>query len=125
MAKRPSEDIPIGADAWIAFIPIDGRQHAAAEIDDLLVPLFPLFDRLETHCAAGCCGLSAFDFEADAVDTAVRELDPAHLRRALHEVADAIARLPQSVVMSRRLNNYLHRETLLPLLRHLSSRLRE
>lgn len=120
MAKRPSEDIPIGDDEWIPFIALDGRHKDAADIDEWLQPLLPLFDRLEIHCVAGCCGLPAFDFGAEAVTAAAASLDRAHLLLALQAAAAGIAQLPQGVVLSRRLNNYVDKTTFLQLLRHLS-----
>lgn len=123
MAKLPREDIPIGEDEWIPFMPLDGRLQDVAHIDDLLQPLLPLFDRLETHCVAGCCGLLAFDFLAESVDAAARELDCARLLPALAAAATTVEQLPQSVVMCRRLNNYIDKTTFLQLLRYLSARL--
>lgn len=123
MAKPPREDIQIGEDEWIPFIALDGRWQDAATVDELLQPLSPLFDRLETHCVAGCCGLLAFDFLAESVDAAARELDCARLLQALETVAAAVGQLPQSVLLSQRLNNYIDKTTFLQLLRYLSLKL--
>lgn len=123
MAKLPRDDIRIGEDEWIPFIPLDGRLQDAAPVDEWLQPLAPLFDRLETHCVAGCCGLLAFDFLAESVDAAAKELDCVGLLPQLEAVAVALGQLPQSVVVSQRLNNYIDKTTFLQLLRYLSVRL--
>lgn len=123
MAKPVREDIPIGEDEWIPFVALHGRLQDAATVDELLQPLAPLFDRLETHCVAGCCGLSAFDFRVESVDAAAKELDCARLLPEIETVAAAVGQLPQSVLLSQRLNNYIGKTTFLQLLGYLSARL--
>ena len=73
MSSRPRKnDIRIGDGQWIDFIGIDGRHNEAVEIDHLLTGLFPLWQGLERHCEAACCGFDAFDFSQDSIASAIR-----------------------------------------------------
>jgi len=50
---------------------------------------------------------------------AARQLDPAALRKNLTATIDAVDLLPDELLVSHRLNNFVHRSTLLALLRHI------
>lgn len=120
MKRQSPDDIRIGADEWIPFADITGGRDKARSIDELVEPLWPFFELVELHCVAGCCGLNAFDFSPQAITGAVRQLDRAGLRKKLTAVIDAVDRLPDEVLVSHRLNNFVHRATLLTLLRHMN-----
>ena len=63
-------NISIGKDKWIKWvdfnryvydqcIPINYDQ--CFEIDYLLEPTFDFWNKLETECVAGCCGINAYN----------------------------------------------------------------
>ncbi|MEG1055242.1 MAG: DUF6331 family protein, partial [Janthinobacterium sp.] len=85
------DDIQIGDDAWIEWISLDGRYEQAIDIDPLLGELWPLICLLETHCVADCCGMDAYDFTREAVNTALLELDRAKLHAACAQAHSAVA----------------------------------
>ena len=112
-------DIQIGDETWIEFISIDGRYDQAIDIDALLDGLWPLICRLETHCDAGCCGIDAFDFTCESIDTALLELDRAPLHAACAQARSAVAAAASDVFMSNTMNHIADKRVFLQLLEHL------
>lgn len=120
MSARPhQDDIPIGDGLWIDFVKLEGRYHEAVEVDPLLVDLLPLWQGLERHCEAACCGFDAFDFSPNAIASARRGMNTSDLIRLLSNAIRAIEALETTVVVSRRLNNFADKKTFLALLKHL------
>ena len=120
MTERDRQyDIQIADDAWIEYIDIAGRYDQAIDIDALLDGLWPLICRLETHCDAGCCGMDAYDFTREAVDTALLELDRAPLHAACAQARSAVAAAASDVLLSNTMNHYADKRVLLQLLAHL------
>ena len=112
-------DIQIGDDAWIEFIDLDGRYDQAIDIDALLDVLWPLICRLETYCAAGCCGMDAYDFTREAVAAALLELDRAQLHAACAAARIAVAATASDVLLSNTMNHYADKRVFLQLIEHL------
>lgn len=112
-------DIQIGDEAWIEFISLDGRYEQAIGIDALLDGLWPLICRLETHCAAGCCGMDAYDFTRVAIATALLELDRAPLHAACAQARSAVAAAASDVFTSKTMNHVADKRVFLQLLEHL------
>ena len=120
MTEREHQyDIQIGEDAWIEFISLDGRYDQAIDIDGLLDGLWPLICRLETYCAAGCCGMDAFDFTREAIDTALLDLDRAQLHAACVQAQRAVAAAASDVLTSSTMNHLADKRVFLQLLEHL------
>ena len=120
MTERDRQyDIQIGDNAWIEFIDLDGRYTQAIDIDALLGELWPLICRLETHCVAGCCGMDAYDFTREAVETALLELDRAQLHAACAAARIAVAATASDVLLSNTMNHYADKRVFLQLLEHL------
>ncbi|SDA56426.1 MULTISPECIES: DUF6331 family protein [unclassified Janthinobacterium] len=111
--------IQIGDDAWIDFIDLDGRYDQAIDIDALLGELWPLICRLETHCAAGCCGMDAFDFTQAGIAAALLELDRAQLHAACAQARSAVAAAASDVFMSNTMNHMADKRVFLQLLAHI------
>ena len=111
--------IQIGDDAWIDFIDLDGRYDQAIDIDGLLGELWPLICRLETHCAAGCCGMDAFDFTQAGIAAALLELDRAQLHAACAQARSAVAAAASDVFMSNTMNHMADKRVFLQLLEHI------
>lgn len=113
------DDIQIGDDAWIEWISLDGRYEQAIDIDPLLGELWPLICLLETHCVADCCGMDAYDFTREAVNTALLELDRAKLHAACAQAHSAVAAAASDVLLSNTMNHYADKRVFLQLLEHL------
>ena len=113
------DDIQIGDDAWIEWISLDGRYEQAVDIDPLLGELWPLICLLETHCVADCCGMDAYDFTREAVNTALLELDRAQLHAACAQAHSAVAAAASDVLLSNTMNHYADKRVFLQLLDHL------
>ena len=113
------DDIQIGDDAWIEWISLDGRYEQAVDIDPLLGELWPLICLLETHCVADCCGMDAYDFTREAVNTALLELDRAKLHAACAQAHSAVAAAASDVLLSNTMNHYADKRVFLQLLEHL------
>ena len=111
-------DIWIGGDRWISYINIQGRSDQAVNIDPLLADTAMLWDFLETLCVAECCGLDAFDFSPEHVQTAT-ETNVSGSARKIDDLVASINTLPQDILSSDRLNMYIHKQSFLELLQHL------
>lgn len=122
MSERDRQyDIQIADDAWIEFIDIEGRYDHAGDIDALLDGLWLLICRLETHCVAGCCGMDAYDFTREGVDTALLELDRAQLHAACAAAKDAVTAAASDVLTSATMNHRADKRVFLQLLDHLDA----
>ena len=120
MTQRDRQyDIQIGDDAWIEFIDLDGRYTQAIDIDALLDGLWPLICRLETHCAAGCCGMDAYDFTREGIATALLELDRAQMHAACAAAKEAVTAAASDVLRSATMNHVADKRVFLQLLDHL------
>lgn len=114
-------DIQIGEDAWIENIDIADCHAQAVEIDGHLDGLWPLLERLETQCVAGCCGFDAYDFTREGIAAALPGLEPARLHAAYAAATRALAGVQGDVILSSRMNNLAHKRMLLRLLDHIDS----
>lgn len=120
MTQRDRQyDIQIADDAWIEYIDIAGRYDQAIGIDALLDGLWPLICRLETHCAAGCCGMDAYDFTREGVATALLELDRAQLHAACATAKEAVTAAASDVLRSTTMNHFADKRVFLQLIEHL------
>jgi hypothetical protein len=111
-------DIWIGGERWITYIDIQGRTNQAVNIDSLLTDTAMLWDSLETFCMADCCGLDAFDFSPEHLQTVTATNVSVSARRVDNLIA-SIHALPQDILSSHRLNMYIHKQPFLELLQHL------
>jgi hypothetical protein len=116
-------DIQIGESRWIEFENIEDRYLEAVQVDQYLVELLPLWQALEQHCIAECCGFDAFDFYPETIFAAAAEMDSASLRQSLDRSIQAIESLDTTVVASPRLNDLADKRTFIALLSHVKSSL--
>ena len=86
-----------------------------------MLELLPLWQALEQHCIADCCGFDAFDFYPETILAAAAEMDSASLRQSLDKSIQAIESLDTTVVASLRLNNLADKRTFIALLSHVKS----
>ena len=112
-------DIQIAEDAWIEYIDIGERYAQAVSIDEHLGGLWPLICRLETLCAAGCCGMDAFDFTREGIAAALLELDRAQLHAACTKARGAVAAAASDVFTSDTMNHVADKRVFLQLLAHI------
>jgi len=118
-SKQNRDDLLIGDDKWITFVQHDWANVDWLYIDEIIEPLSPLFDQLEIHCVAECCGLDAISFEPDDILASVEKLDRKSLIDELGHAINQITQLTHDVLGSKRLNNGIDRGTLLELLGHI------
>lgn len=125
--ERDERDVSIGPDHWLPWVDLgDPATFAgAARVDHLLRPSFALWDALETHCVAGCCGISAFNLWPDAIRAALESPARKNVAQSLREAQTCLSSTDDRLVVSERLNQYLHRELLLQILDHICAVLEE
>lgn len=119
MDQSHINDILIGDDKWIKFIDLNGRYEQSLDIDYLISSLSFLWDTLEQHCVAECCGFNAFDFYPDAIYEATKNMDKEQIRAELERVIESVTELETTVVSSSRLNNLADKSTFISLLLHI------
>lgn len=92
-----------GAGAWVTTSPFIPRPEEVLDVDAILGEVGSLWRALETRCVAGCCGLDAFDFSADAVRgvIALEEREP--LGAKLADIERRIVGGPATHIKSERL----------------------
>lgn len=114
-----SERYEIDDDKWVPLPEINGRQGEAVSIDHFLGLVDPFWHALEVHCVPACCGIDALSFRAEDIFRARNEVDPTTLACALGLLRQMAESHPSEIFLSKRLNNYFHRQTLVPLLQHI------
>ncbi len=89
----PQPDIPIGDNAIVEWIRLDGRHDSAVSVDDLLPDADWFWSALEGHCVSDCCGISAFDLSPEGIRWAAGDdiAPPAELSWRPDERGDASA----------------------------------
>ena len=112
-------DIRVGENEWIAFIDLSGRYQSAINIDHIIHKTSGLWNSLETECVAGCCGIDAFSFYPEDIISAISDTNNPQLATLIQETINEIERLPTTVVVSNRLNNYADKAVFIALLNHL------
>lgn len=121
MTRNKDDFIPIGNNNRIILPDLTGRYQQAINVDELLAPLLPLWQAIETHCVAACCGLDAFDFETDALYAVASKLEPDTLNHALQDAIEHISLLDTTVVSSTYLNNLVDKQAFITLLQHIKA----
>jgi len=70
-----SKDIPIGNSQVIKWVELDWKNVDVEYIDDVILPLEPLFNQLEVACVRECCGIDAFSFKTELITMTAAKLD--------------------------------------------------
>lgn len=125
MTNPDSNDIRIGEDRWIPFVELNDEFDNAIELDPILSPIAAFLDQLEIHCVAGCCGIDAYGLWPEEIAAAARNTDIKDLARAVDDVLADLNEVPGNAFVSRRMNNYFHRQTLIPLIEHIARHVHE
>lgn len=86
-----------------------------------MLELSAIWQKLEQHCVADCCGFDAFDFNPEAIALAAAEMDLSNLHRSLNNTILKIEALETTVIMSTRLNSLADKKTFLAILMHIQS----
>lgn len=123
MARSKDDFILLSDDNRIVLPDLTGRHQQAVNVDDLLEAVFPLLQLIETECVAACCGFDAFDFSADTICAAARQLEPTEFNHALHDAIAKIASLETTVISSDYMNNLADKEAFITLLQHIHTSL--
>jgi hypothetical protein len=115
-----TKDISIGKDKWIGWIDFDStNDNDLFEIDDLLRPTFNFWDKLETQCVAGCCGIDAYSFWEEDIKRAVDKVDKTDLIKNLLTAKAEIESRSERIVISGKLNNLIDKSVFIQLLDHI------
>ena len=120
MSKPKRNDISIGKDKWITFVELDGQQTNAIELDEILKPIEPFLNSLETECVAACCGVDAYALWPEDIAGAAKQSDIPDLSRSIETVRQHIIDSGWDSFVSHRMNNFFHRQTLLQLIDHIA-----
>jgi hypothetical protein len=120
MSKPNRNDISIGKDKWITFVELDGRQCSAIELDEILKPLEPFLDLLETECVAACCGIDAYALWPEDIAGAANQSEIPDLSQMIAAARQRIVESDAESFLSHRMNNYFDRQTLLQLVDHIA-----
>ena len=111
--------IDLGDGQRIELPPIDIKPGKVLDMDALAPDIAPLWDALETLCVAECCGIDAFDFSAEQLAAARRQLDAGAIQLQLLHLQTMLLLAHQPVVVISRINQYLERYAALQLIAHL------
>ena len=120
--KGNSPRILIGDDLFIAWKDVDWSNELYERIDHIIQPLEGLFDTLQTQCDRMCCGVEAFDFRPQAIESASRELNIA-LREELPKIIHQVKSIRQNAVRCSSLNQGFEKTVFIELLNHINSTL--
>lgn len=121
---KNKNDISISENLWIDWIEFDYRASNPKDIDDFLEPTMKLWNRLEVHCVAGCCGIDAFSFWREDIKNAVADLDQAYFIDELDKLKSKISNLDTEELKSSRINNLFHKNVFLKLIDHISEQIK-
>jgi hypothetical protein len=124
MNEEHKNDISIGENLWIPFIDITDRNDSSVNIDNLILRVNDLWNALETHCVAGCCGIDAFALWPEDIEKVKGSLNVQNLVAELQSIHAEIVALPKDLVSSSRLNNWFDKSVFLALLEHLINNLK-
>lgn len=119
MPKRNRNDISIGKDKWLTIIELNDCHSNAIELDEILKPVMEFFNLLETECVAACCGIVAYALWPEDIAKAAKHVGLTELQRCFHGVQTRIAEIEGNTLVSRRMNNFFHKATLVELFNHI------
>lgn len=123
MRKPPhKDDIWIGEDRWIEFGKLADDPSRKDSIDELLAPVLPFLDKLETECVAACCGIDAFNLGPEQIVKALATLDAGTIEKLPEEltaIQNAIESSNCDTVVSHRLNQLFRKEVFVSVIEHL------
>jgi hypothetical protein len=120
MSKPNRNDISIGKGKWITFVELDGQQTDAIDLDEILKPIEPFLNSLETECVAGCCGVDAYALWPEDIAGAAKQSDLSNLSRSIETARKQIIDSGGDSFVSHRMNNFFQRQTLLQLIDHIA-----
>lgn len=120
MSKPSRNDISVGKDKWITFVELDWQQTNAIDLDEILKPIEPFLNSLETECVAGCCGVDAYAFWSEDIAGAAKQSAIPDLSRSIETARQRIIDSGGDSFVSHRMNNFFHRQTLLQLIDHIA-----
>ncbi|NOS91901.1 MAG: hypothetical protein HOP30_08260 [Cyclobacteriaceae bacterium] len=112
--------ISIGEDKWITWIDFDEKDNVnLLDVDAFPVFTFDFWDKLEIHCLAECCGIHAYSFWEEDIKIALGKTDKAELVKCLILAKEEVARRGETIIISGKLNNLMHKQVFIQLLEHI------
>jgi len=129
-----SEVISIGPDTELVLIEFEYDKNAVLELDKFMGSysnevmlqyanaedsLGKFWNKLETECVVGCCGIIAFGLWPEQIAKAVQELDRENLLMELERLRDLVLSSDKQIIGYYRLNQYFAKVSFLSLLDHL------
>lgn len=116
-----SKNISIGKDTWIKWIEFDPKFTKAKQIDSIIEPTKEFWTYLETECVAECCGLDAFSFWPEDIQSATHKAGIPNLELSFSQIIKDIESFNDEVLMSFILNQLINRKVFLQLLEHIKT----
>ncbi|MFD2937501.1 DUF6331 family protein [Spirosoma flavum] len=128
-----SRTVSIGPDKEMKLLEFDYNASSVLELDKLLGnssdaignysdvegSLGQLWNKLETNCIAGCCGIDAFAFWPEDIAIIVKELDKKELLEQLVQLKNRVLNSSQQIVYYHRFNSLFAKLSFLELLDYL------
>jgi hypothetical protein len=116
--KRSPRDMSVGPALWLELAPLPPG-GVPLEIDGALSATMPMWDALETECAAGCCGINSFSFWPQHLQASLAGLEPDSVTRALEDLRNTLDSSSSDTLLSSRLNSLFHRASFIDLVDYL------
>ncbi|MGF7218939.1 hypothetical protein GGR92_005118 [Spirosoma lacussanchae] len=127
------QTVSIGPDKEMKLLDFDYKTSSILELDELLGnssddivrfidaknSLRQFWNKLETNCVAGCCGIDAFAFWPEDIAIAVEELGRKDLLEQLEQLRNRVVATNEQVVYYHRFNYLFAKQSFLELLDYL------
>lgn len=117
--KHP-DDIRIGHRRWIALESPGEVVESAVQIDEFVGRIPAFWNELETKCVAECCGIAAFGFWEEDLCRAFEKCGM-EVRKTIDNLRAFVAGHEAGWFVSRRLNQFFPRDSLVELLNYIGS----
>lgn len=98
---------------------------ATVKYSNVRDPLREFWNRTETVCVAGCCGVGAFGIEPEEILDVVKELDSRTLLDQLERIREQVLRSDATIISYHRLNYNFERNSFLELLDYLIGQIKQ
>ena len=112
------DDVIIGPGKSIPWIQVDPNDKGLFDIDELLMPTWAYWSRLESECLHECCGIHAFNFLPENISKAVEDLDLPNLINMMTLLKTQLESSSKQIFISDKFNNLFAKELFITLLDH-------
>lgn len=118
------EGISISQTQWIKRVDLD-KSESTLEIDQFMGSFKDLLNRLEVHCDAGCCGVDAFSFWKEDIQSVSAKMDKKSIVEDAKKLKAIIQDSEATTLQSARLNETFHQAVFIQLLNHIIASIEE